>query len=139
MSSVKKIARQYRIPITALLVGWLLLCGLMPALSGHGTKHGGDHAIHSSMSGGAMAGHHGQSADHHGESTSSVGSPHCCDVMQGQHLPVQSLITDLLAIAAIGCLLFLLAVMPPLPPRLSFAPIPPTGPPLHRKHCVWLD
>ncbi|WP_461481430.1 hypothetical protein [Porticoccus sp.] len=125
---MKKTAAKYRTVVAALLMGWILLCGLMPLLPDKGPDAGMDHAAHQ-----MMASHQGDGA------TDAAGASHCCDALQGHQLPVQYPFMDLLAFAIVGCLLFLLAAVLPSPPRLYYAPVPPTGPPLHQRYCVWLD
>lgn len=125
---MKSISAKYRYRIAALLIGWMLLCGLMPLMSAMGADTAGAHHAHHQMSG-----HQSDLA------TDDEGSGHCCDVLQGYQLPVHYPFMDLLPIAILGSLLWLLAAFFPPQPVLSYSPIPPTGPPLRKRHCVWLD
>ncbi len=128
MIAVEKIALKYRTSVALLLVGWLLLCGLMPLLHSPSVDPMVDpHANHH-----MMAGHHVEAAD-------TADAPHCCDVLQGHQLPVHYPFMDLLTFAIIGFLLFSLVAVLPSPPKVYYAPVPPTGPPLHQRNCVWLD
>ncbi len=128
MIPVKKIASKYRKAVALLLMGWLLLCGLMPLLHSQPVDPMVDqHASHHMMAG------------HHGEVVDTADASHCCDVLQGHQLPVHYPFMDLLAFAIIGFLLFSLATALPPPPKVYYAPVPPTGPPLHQRNCVWLD
>ena len=153
MTTVKKIMAKNRSLVAFLLVGWLLLCALMPLLMvdmdmGAGMGLGVEEAslIHShhAVSNDGMVSH--DAANSAGlmtmGSTSGV-DQHCCDVLDGDVLvtpnPFIDLFTDLLLFAAV-CSFFLLwgrAVKRTSTHFYFF--IPPPGPPLHQRLCVWLD
>lgn len=130
---MKRIAIKYRNAVAALLLGWVLLCGLMPVLSLQAGDGGMTHAAHHQMDMQMdMSGHHGDHA-------SGASDSHCCDALQGEQLPVSYPFMDLFSFVLVGSLLMLLAAVFPAPPRPVYVPVPHSGPPLHKRHCVWLD
>lgn len=126
---MKRIAMKYRHSLSTLLVGWMVLCGLMPAMSVQAGDSGMAHAAHHQMD---MAGHHG----HHDGGTVDA---HCCEALQADQLPVSYPFMDLFSFVIVGCLLLLLAAILPVPAGPAYIPAPHSGPPIHKRHCVWLD
>lgn len=156
MTTVKKIMAKNRSLVALLLVGWLLLCALMPLLMvdtdldvGMGREEASlihsHHAISNrAISNDGMASHSvANNADLMTMGNTAGVDQHCCDVLDGDVLvtpnQLADLFTDLLLLAAV-CSFFLLwgrAIKRTNTYFYFF--IPPFGPPLHQRLCVWLD
>ena len=142
MLVVKRIIAKNRSLVASLLVGWLLLCALMPLMMvdmGTDMNMGMDMAQTS-----PTHSHHGMSSEVLSETvhTTSV-DQHCCDVFEGSvsATPTQpaGVFFDLSFIAVV-CSFFLLwgSAIGRINPNF-YVFIPPLGPPLHQRLCVWLD
>ncbi len=151
MTIVKKIMAKNSSLIALLLVGWLLLCALMPLLMvdldvGMGMGREETSLIHShhAISNDGISNHSAtNNADLMTMGNSSGIDQHCCDVLDGDVLVTPNqfadLFADVLLLAAV-CSFFLLwgrAIKRTNTYFYFF--IPPSGPPLHQRLCVWLD
>lgn len=151
MTIVKRLIANYRSVIASLLVAWLLLCGMMPLMAvdmsmdmdmsdmvvSHGDHHGTSHSSSHSTSYSTSA------LEVSDEPKSGGADSHCCDAMADSVLLVQNQFVDLLlglsVIAAICSFFFLWAMASERINRYYYSFIPPPGPPLRQRFCVWLD
>lgn len=143
MVVVKRLFAKNRSVIASLLVGWLLLCGMMPlmavdismemSMNDMVASHGNHHSTS-----------HGTSAlEMLGEPKSGGADQHCCDVIADSALVVQNQFVDLLfglsLITAICSFFFLWSMATGRISSYYYSFIPPPGPPRHQRFCVWLD
>jgi hypothetical protein len=136
---VKRLITHNRSAIASLLVGWLLLCGMMPLMAMD---------MPMDMSINDMAASHGS---HHSTSAlevfdepqSSSANQHCCDALADSVLVVQNQFVDFLfglsLIISICSFFFLWTITTGKISSYYYSFIPPSGPPLHQRLCVWLD
>ena len=146
MATVKRLIAKNRSVVASLLVGWLLLCGMMPLLAldmsmdmtmpmemTMGGDMVGSHSYHQSMSGLGMMTDESNTAD----------EQHCCDVLSDSVLLVQHQFIDLSfslsLVVAVCSLLFLWTMTTGRNNTYYCSFIPPPGPPIHQRLCVWLD
>ncbi|MDX2463051.1 MAG: hypothetical protein QNK31_00940 [Porticoccus sp.] len=136
---MKRLIAHNRSVIASLLVGWLLLCGMMPLMAM-------DMSMDMSMNDmvASHGSHHSTSAfDMFGEPQSSTADQHCCDALADSVLVVQHQFVDFLfglsLIVSICSFFFLWAITTGKISPYYYSFIPPSGPPLHQRICVWLD
>ncbi len=138
MATVKRIIARNRSVVASLLVGWLLLCGMMPLM-----------AVDMSMdmvmddTAVSMSHHHGASSLGIDEAGSEGVNQHCCDALDDSVLVAQNQFTnlflDLSLIAAVCSFFFFWGMATGRINTYYYSFIPPPGPPLHQRLCVWLD
>jgi hypothetical protein len=124
--------------IVSLLVGWLLLCGMMPLM-----------AVETPMD--TTMGDMVEIQHLNGDpspamcdmSKPSNVDQHCCDIMMDSASMVQHQFVDLLAalwlVAAVCSFFFLWTKTTGKTNTHYYSFIPISGPPLHQRLCVWLD
>lgn len=140
MAIVKRIIVKNRSVVASLLVGWLLLCGMMPLMA---VDMSMDMNMVMDDTAVSMSHHHGASSLGVDEAGSVGINQHCCDVLGDNVLVVQNQFTDLffdLSLIVAACSFFFLWGM--ATGRINtyyYSFIPPPGPPLHQRLCVWLD
>ena len=143
MTLVKRLIAHHRSVIASLLVGWLLLCGMMPLMAmdmsmdmsmndmaaSHGSHHGTSHST--------------SALDTFDEPKSSGADQHCCDALADNVIVVKNQFVDLFfglsLIVSICSFFFLWTIATGKISPYYYSFIPPSGPPLHQRLCVWLD
>jgi len=140
VSTVKRIIAKNRSVVASLLVGWLLLCGMMPLMAvdmsmdmAMSDDMVGSHSHHQSSPGLSMM----------ADESNTAGEQHCCDVLSDSALLVQHQFIDLSfslsLVVAVCSLLFLWIMTTGRSNAYYYAFLPPPGPPLRQRFCVWLD
>lgn len=139
--TVKRFFTQNRSVIALLLVGWMLLCGMMPLMS-VGMNAGTGMEGMSMEEIPASHGQHQEVSTLGGQMTDPVSggmNHHCCDALDDSVLVVQSSFVDLFFVAIICSFFFLWTIATGRINTYYYSFIPPPGVPLHQRLCVWLD
>ncbi|MEH6466917.1 MAG: hypothetical protein V7722_04740 [Porticoccus sp.] len=145
---MKRIIAKNRAVVASLLVGWLLLCGMMPLMA---VDMDMEMAMNMGMEDMSIA-HSHIAHSHHGapdtdglteESNTTGIDQHCCDVLDDSVLVIHNqfidLLFDLSLIAAVCSFFFLWGMATGRINTYYYSFIPPPGPPIHKRLCVWLD
>ncbi len=137
MVVVKRLNVHGRSVIASLLVGWLLLCGMMPLMAMDISMDMNDMTT-------SHVSHHSASAlEVFDEPKSSSADQHCCDALADSALVVQNQFIDLLfsflLVVSISSFFFLWTIIAGKISSYYYSFIHPSGPPLHQRLCVWLD
>jgi hypothetical protein len=137
---VKRIIAKNRSVVASLLVGWLLLCGMMLLMA---VDMSMDMNMGMDDTAVSMSHHYGASSLGVDEAGSVGINQHCCDVIDDSVLVAQHQFTDLffdLSLIVVVCSFFFLWGMATGRTNIYYYFfIPPSGPPLHQRLCVWLD
>lgn len=140
MVIVKRLIAKNRSVVASVLVGWLLLCGVMPLMA---VDMRMDMNMGMDDTAVSMSHHHGASSLGVDETGSEGINQHCCDALDDSVLVVQNQFTDLFfdlsLILAVSSFFFLWGMATERTNIYYYSFIPSSGPPLHQRLCVWLD
>ncbi|MEH6616839.1 MAG: hypothetical protein V7699_03280 [Porticoccus sp.] len=141
---MKRIIAKNRSVVASLLVGWLLLCGMMPLMAVDMDMNMGMKDMSAAHSHHSLNNHSASDAVGLTEESKTTGvDQHCCDVLDDSvmvvHHPFIDFLFDLSFIAAVCSFFFLWGMATGRINTYYYSFIPPPGPPIHQRLCVWLD